>query len=478
VSLTKRITLLVIGLLVAGAVASGLVIYANVLRALHDDLQERLDARLLWLRTSLEMEEGRLQLGPVPEADDAAPNWEIARPGGQVLWSSRSQHLHRPVVSKSETRTMGDPNWPELSGARIEQTDPPDSHAENPGQSKGLLSFPYFALPREHRHVELVLTAWDSGAEVVAARRHIRAVIWTVIPAILAGAVLLFALVIRWQLKPLGRMAEQVAGIGPDNVFDRIAPAGTSQECVRLRDMINIMLGRLAEGLERERRFASSAAHELRTPLAQLRTHLEVSLRRERTSGEYREALGYALADVDRLQKLVQGLLQLSRAPDGGKVAGRPVPLRALLRKAEQDFGPLSLRLSAEAEGIFVSGDEELLGSAIGNVLDNASRYAPGATPEVFATLEGGRVRLTVSDRGPGVPEGERERIFAPLVRLEDARTLKDGREGFGLGLAVARSTVRSFGGDLVCRPRSDGAEGAEFAFHLQLAPAANIRGS
>jgi signal transduction histidine kinase len=470
VSLTNRLTLLVIGLLVAGAAVAGATIYVTTYRSLQDGVQQRLNARMVWMQSSLEVEEERLQLGPVREVEDAAPNWEISRPNGQVLWSSRSVHLRRPVVSKSANRIMGDASWPELPAGKLEMTNPPASHAGDQEEVKDLLSFPYFALPKERRRVDLFLKTWDSGAESVAARRRIRAILWTVIPAALVGAVLLFAMVIRWQLKPLGKMAEQAGRIGPGNLSSRITPAGSSTECVRLRDTINAMLERLAEGLEHERRFASTAAHELRTPLAQLRTSLEVNLRRERTPGEYREALEHALADVDRLQKLVQALLQLARATDGGQVQGRPVPLRALLRRAEKEFGPMALCLPAGTEDVLVSGEDELLYSAVGNVLMNASRHAPGMPPEVGVAVDGDRVCLTIADHGPGVPAEERERIFAPLVRLDRARTVRDGAEGFGLGLTIARSTVRSFGGDLACRARQDGAPGAEFAFSLPVA--------
>lgn len=466
-SLTTRITLLVIGLLAVGIAASGAGIYAFSHSLLRDEIHERLDARLLWMQTSLEIEEGRLQLGPVPEAENAAPNWEIARPDGQVLWGSRSTHLHRPVVSVSRTRVMGDPGWPALPAGRLEQTNPPAGHAREKERDKNLKYFPYFSLPNEPRSVELVLTAWDSEAGMVAAKRRMRAILWTAGPAVLAAAALLFALIIRWQLRPLGEMAEQAGRIGPEDLSVRIAQAGTSMECVRLGDTINTMLGRLAEGLERERNFTSTAAHELRTPLAQLRTHLEVSLRRERSLEEYREALRYALGDVDRLQNLVQGLLQLARAADGRRVAGRPVGLWPLLRRVEKAFAPISLGPPGGTEDVFVSCDEGLLFSALGNVLENAARYAPGPPPEVRVAIEGGLVRLIVADRGPGVAEADRERIFAPLVRLEAARTIRDGDEGFGLGLTIARATVRQFGGDLICRPRQDGERGAEFVFSI-----------
>ena len=93
-SLTNRLTLLVIGLLTMGVAASGVGIYVFSHVLLQDEIQERLDARILWMQSSLEVEEERLQLGPVREVEDAAPNWEISRPNGQVLWSSRS------VISK------------------------------------------------------------------------------------------------------------------------------------------------------------------------------------------------------------------------------------------------------------------------------------------------------------------------------------------------------------------------------------------
>ncbi|HOX06240.1 MAG TPA: HAMP domain-containing sensor histidine kinase [Planctomycetota bacterium] len=469
-SLTTRITLLVVGLLAVGGAGSGAAIYFSEYRELRDNVEGRLDARLLWLQTSLEVEDGRLQLGPVPEAEGAAPNWEISRHGGQVLWSSMSRRLHRPVVVKSISRTMGDPTWPTLAASRLEETTPPAAHASERDRDTKLLYFTYFALPDETRRVDLILTAWDSAADMETARRRLRAILWSVGPAALAGVALLFALVIRWQLKPLGVMAEQAARIGPDTLSCRISPAGTSTECVRLRETINAMLGRLAEGLERERRFASMAAHELRTPLAQLRTHLEVSLRRERTSDEYRENLRYAMADVDRLQSLIHGLLQLARAADGPKVPGHPVRLGGLLRKAERGASPAALRLPAELENVQINGEEELLASAISNVLENAAIYAPGAPPELNAAIDDGRVVLTVADHGPGVPEADRERIFAPLVRLDPARTIGDKPGGFGLGLSIARASVRSFGGDLACRQRSDGAPGTEFVFTFPVA--------
>jgi signal transduction histidine kinase len=467
-TLTKRITFLVVGLLTIGAIGSSVTFFVAVHRSLKGELQKRLEARVLWMETSIEVEDERLLFGPVQEAKGAAPLWQVTGPDGKVLWGSKDSTLRPPVVTKSKILVLGKPDWPMVSNGELH----PGPAADKPSaellyQMKDLMYFPSYALPKERKRLDLTLTTWDSSATMHSTEGLIGAVLWGVGPLALVGIALLFALVIRWQLKPLGEMAKQAGSIGPDNVSSRIDPAGSSAECIQLRDAINMMIERLAEGLKREKHFASMAAHELRTPLAQLRTHLEVSLRKDRPLQEYRGALAYSLTDVDRLQKLIQGLLQLTRATDTGKVPGRPVLLWPLLRRAQQDFAPIALAQPGDTEDVLVSGEDELFYSAIGNVLENASRYAPGAPAEVCVMREGTGVRLIVSDHGPGVPENEREKIFAPLVRLDQARTIGDGHGGFGLGLTIARTTVRSFGGDLVCRARRDGTPGAEFVFTM-----------
>jgi signal transduction histidine kinase len=117
---------------------------------------------------------------------------------------------------------------------------------------------------------------------------------------------------------------------------------------------------------------------------------------------------------------------------------------------------------------LWVYGDADLLRAAFRNVLENAARHAPGEPPTVRVEASAEDVRVVVSDRGPGVPEAERERIFQPLTRLDPARTVGGAADGFGLGLATARSAARAFGGDLVCRGRADAAAGAEFVFTLR----------
>jgi len=335
--------------------------------------------------------------------------------------------------------------------------------------------FVEYGLPPDARRLDLVLTARASADEARTELARLRRTLWAVGPLALAATAAGLALLIRWQLRPLARMAEQAGAIGPAGRGGRIDAAATSSELVRLREAINGMLRRLAEGLERERQFASTAAHELRTPLAQLRTTVEVALRRPREAAEYREALEGVSSDVERLQKLVVGLLQLTRGSDPAGTRSVPVPLLPLLARAAKQCGPALLPAPSpggDGGGPWVYGDAELLHAALCNVLENASRYAPGAPPAVRVVAEDGRgtVLAVISDRGPGVPEEDRERIFQPLTRLDASGTVRDGG-GFGLGLAVARTAARAFGGDLTCRARSDGLAGAEFVLTLRRAP-------
>jgi signal transduction histidine kinase len=343
--------------------------------------------------------------------------------------------------------------------------------------------------------LDLVLRAGASTAAMEAELARTARLLWTLGPAALAVTAGLLALLVRGQLRPLARMAEQAARVGPgDAGAGRIGPAGTSAELVGLRAAINAMLGRLADALGRERRFAATAAHELRTPLAQMRMTLDVALRRPRDVGEYREALQEVSEDVERLQRLVLGLLQLARGADAA-AGGRPLSVAALLRKAEDGRGPVRLEDPAAAAGVWVWGDADLLPAALRNVLENAERHAPGEPPSVrveravisdgandatTTTTAGSCVRIVVADRGPGVPEADRERIFEPLTRLDrpaagaaaSAAVGAEGgaAEGFGLGLAVARAAARGYGGDVICRGRSDGARGAEFVLTFRAA--------
>ncbi|MCA9587353.1 MAG: HAMP domain-containing histidine kinase [Myxococcales bacterium] len=230
------------------------------------------------------------------------------------------------------------------------------------------------------------------------------------------------------------------------------APSG-GEEVVALGDALREMVSRMKERIETERRFASNAAHELRSPLAALRGELELSLRRERTKAEYEATLREALADTNRLIDLSEDLLVVARL--GAVTADVMEELDALeLARAavELALGGEHGEAQIEVTGTSarVRGVRTRLVRMVRNLVDNAVRH--GATHvrvHISASRAEGdeaeEVRVAVEDDGPGIADADPERIFEPFYRGEQARQ----DSGAGLGLGIAREIARRHGGDV-----------------------------
>lgn len=260
-------------------------------------------------------------------------------------------------------------------------------------------------------------------------------------------------LVTRRALKPVEGIRREMSAItASEDLSRRVPEPSTHDEVARLARTTNETLTALEASVERQRRFVADASHELRSPIASLRTQLEVGA----AHPELLDVPG-AVADTVRLQQLAADLLLLARL-DAGEQAGRKrLDLAALVREEvsqrSADRIPVVPEIAGSAE---VAGSRGQLARVLGNLLDNAQRHAAG---EIRAAVrrEGGQVVLAVSDDGAGVPEAERERIFERFVRLDDARSRDDG--GAGLGLAIARDVAHRHGGTLdVGRAQAGGA--------------------
>jgi signal transduction histidine kinase len=247
-------------------------------------------------------------------------------------------------------------------------------------------------------------------------------------------------------------------------------------------DTLNAMLGRLDDAFAQIRRFTADAAHELRTPLAALRGGIEVALRAPRSVEEHRRVLQSSLEDVERLIRLAEDLLLLSRtSADIGAGVG-PARQRVELESIVLDVldvgtqlahgTGVSLRLEDCAPAVVV-GDAADLRRAVLNLVDNAVKYTPaGGKVEVGLRLADGWASIVVRDTGPGIDPADAERIFQPFVRLEAARARASG--GSGLGLSIARSIVLVHGG--VVTLTSTPGVGSEFAIRLPVADGTSPR--
>ncbi|MFF4252093.1 sensor histidine kinase [Streptomyces sp. NPDC001663] len=213
---------------------------------------------------------------------------------------------------------------------------------------------------------------------------------------------------------------------------------------------VGLALRRVARAEAAQRRFVSDASHELRSPVATVRQHAEVAL------ADPERADARALADTVydeavRMQRLVDDLLLLARADEGGPAAARrrrPVDLDDLVLEEVRRLRSAApgLRIDGTAVGAArVSGDQEALRRLVRNLGENAARYARTRVTFALADTGDGRVRLVVEDDGPGIPEADRRRVFERFVRLDESRSRDAG--GAGLGLAIVAEVAAAHGG-------------------------------
>jgi two-component system OmpR family sensor kinase len=270
-------------------------------------------------------------------------------------------------------------------------------------------------------------------------------------------------------LRPIAVMSSTATAISASNLSQRIDVAGTESELGPLGGVLNNMLDRLEDAFEQQKRFTADASHELRTPLAVICSQAELALTRERSSGEYRQALATCARAAQRMRTLVNGLLTLARADAGMlQVERAPFDLKACVEECAQMVQPL-----AEERGITIdldlaevgwTGDVQRLAQVVTNLLSNAIRYnRDGGSVRVRLDGADGEVVLAVSDSGVGVPADDLGSIFKRFYRVDKARSRDMG--GTGLGLAICQSLVTAHGGSIECA--SELGRGSTFTVRL-----------
>jgi heavy metal sensor kinase len=257
------------------------------------------------------------------------------------------------------------------------------------------------------------------------------------------------------SLRQVESMRRRAAAISADTPGERLPVPQTSDEVARLAETLNAMLERLEAALERERDFVADAGHELRTPLASLRTELELALRHAQSSDELREAIRWSSFEVDRLSQLAQDLLLIAHA-DRGRLTLRVEPLgvNGLFAAVSSRFDWRAQQLrktirSSRENDLQLDGDRLRLEQALGNLIDNALRHG-GDEIALDARVVNGSVELHVSDNGNGLPETFLPRAFERFTRADAARS----GAGSGLGLSIVKTIAESHGGSahIACR--------------------------
>jgi heavy metal sensor kinase len=272
-------------------------------------------------------------------------------------------------------------------------------------------------------------------------------------------------------------MAKRAGKITAERLGERLPIGNPNDELGHLGRVFNETLGRLECSFEQLRRFTADASHELRTPLTAIRSVGEVSLQKTGDAEYYRDTIGSMLEEANRLTRLVDSLLTMSRA-DAGRIPLQytEFPLLDLAKEAAGLMEVLAEEKNQSMiiegdDGIVVRGDRLILRQALINLLDNAVKYSPdGGRVEIRVGSDVGEAFVDIRDSGPGISLEHRSRVFERFYRVDKSRSRAAG--GAGLGLSISEWAVQAHGGriELDC----DRGPGCTFRIRMPIGQNAN----
>ena len=260
------------------------------------------------------------------------------------------------------------------------------------------------------------------------------------------------------SLRPVADIIDTAARLRPSPLDERLPNRGTGDELDKLAVTINGLLDRIAEHLRDRRDFLANSAHELRSPLAAIRSTVEVALNSGRLSREDEEPLAVVIDQCQNLEHLVNQLLLIAETEtERLKVHGETVPLDRLLATAADMFAAV-----AELKEVTlcvprppsapVQGNRQHLRQVVNNLLDNALKFTPAGgsvTAVLSIDAETGTATLTVADTGEGIPPADVPHVFERFFRGDRARLREGGTRGTGLGLSICQAVVTAHGGTI-----------------------------
>lgn len=419
-SLRTRLALVGVGVLVAGLSLGTLAFSSLFEKQLLDDLDSSLE------RLATERARGvEAGLDPALQIDPGGRDAAIA-----VFDTDGTLLANRGFVSPSEVL---DDAGAVPSTLRVDYVEPDDDDDD-----------------LEDGDLRVVVVSQGDTTVLVAARLEVvegsvddaRALLFLAVPLItVLGGALLWVVIGR-ALRPVERMrrdAQAVAELGGEQ---RVHDPGSRDELGRLASTLNDMLDRLDANASAMRRFVSDASHEIRSPITNIRARIETA-HPDDAAATRADVIG----EVERIETIIDDLTYLARRDEGRlERANERVELDEILfaeASRLQRNGTVVVD-AADVEPVVISGDGAHIRRAVRNLVDNAERHADGAV-RLAVTSSASEVVVDVDDDGPGIPSGDRQRVFARFVRLDESR--QRGSGGTGLGLAIVAEIAASHGG-------------------------------
>lgn len=428
VSLKTRVTLLSATVVLVAVSLMAAAAYFVVYRAMYNEVDSQLESRA----------DGMTALAKTGLLDNRPESLVT----GTVFSTNISVALVRP---DGRTYLIGSVPFQDVERAVAKSPNTPGNNAQS---------------LRTVNHQRVLARKLDDGNTLVLAQsllhtdRVLKRLAW-VLMVVGIGGVALAALagttVARAGLRPVARLTRATERVARTQDLTRIPVTG-NDELARLTESFNTMLSALAESRDQQARLVADAGHELRTPLTSLRTNLELLIAASEPGApampaqDMIELRSDVMAQIEELSTLVGDLVDLARE-DAPEVVHEEVDLAEVLarsldrvrrRRSDVDF-------QVVLTPWFVFGEEHGLNRAVLNVLDNAAKWSPGGHPVqvVLRQIDAGTAELTVADAGPGIPEEDRELVFARFYRSTQSRSMP----GSGLGLAIVRQVVARHGG-------------------------------
>ena len=323
-----------------------------------------------------------------------------------------------------------------------------------------------------HSYTIQVAEAMDDYYEAVG-RFHVGLLVLT--PLLLIAASVAGYWMSQKALAPVDQITKAAQNIHAHNLSARVTFPQSRDEVQRLGETLNAMLERIDSAMKKTLQFTADASHELRTPVALMRTRAELALRHPRTEPEYRETIEQLHAELVRTSGLVERLMLLSRA-DSGAIPLRfsPLDLTEIVRDVVQQSEALaehkqvSVQANLADDPVRINGDPQFLRQLLMILIDNALKYtpAPGSVTVTLTKTETSAV-VSVSDTGIGIDASDLENIFDRFYRADKARSRESG--GAGLGLAIGRWIVETHGGTITVESKTG--TGSSFRVTLPLQP-------
>lgn len=295
---------------------------------------------------------------------------------------------------------------------------------------------------------------------------------------LISGPILLLLLsfggyfLVKKAFSPVKKIVGAAKKITAEDLSHRIEPTGSKDEISELVETFNDMISRLESSFKQIKQFSSDASHELKTPLTAIRGEIEVILRRERKREEYKKTLKSVLEETDKLGKIIDNLLFLSRMDSQSiKLSFRKVPLDEVFLEVFEETEKIARRkkvhlILKKIQQVNIEGEENQIKRVFTNLIDNAIKYTQeGGKVEISLEKERSLAKFTVRDTGIGIPEAALPYIFDRFYRVDKARSRETG--GCGLGLAIAKWIVDAHKGKI--EVKSKVGEGSIFIVSLPL---------